>query len=211
MNLTKYSYTKVIDSERLTKEIRTSDITIAFSYIQIAGVDAVDIWFKEELSVDEEAILAALVTNHIATPLERVQKVQNIIAKDPIKDRPYGWPKFVISADTVETVQLQIGEAGLQIRGGLLETLETDGNVFGALIEHAKFVDIDNVLGAGAGYVLNDYIHNWPLRKDGVNELKSESLSEPLPAPGLYLEMKINNSGNQSAINCTMKIYAYKK
>lgn len=64
----KYSYVKIANLDRLTIEIRNSDISIALDHIELVD-DALDIWFKGELSENEMDILLALVIAHVDAPI----------------------------------------------------------------------------------------------------------------------------------------------
>jgi hypothetical protein len=67
---TKYTYSisgdfpnQVINSDRLTQEIQDSTIVIALSFISTDG-DNCDIWFRAELSSNDESALDIIVSNH---------------------------------------------------------------------------------------------------------------------------------------------------
>jgi len=62
------------DISRLTKEIHESSITISLNYIN-ASDSEVNLFFKAELSVDEETILADLIASHTGEPLPEEPKI----------------------------------------------------------------------------------------------------------------------------------------
>ena len=68
--MTKYSYTKEVNSDRLTQEITQSAITIAIDHLDCTS-STVDVWFKAELSVGEVTILDAIVNAHINSELDK--------------------------------------------------------------------------------------------------------------------------------------------
>lgn len=75
MPATKYTYSIATDflnqtvaTDRLSKEITTSAITIALDYITTSG-DNCDIWFKNSISIEEEGILDTIVGTHTGNPL----------------------------------------------------------------------------------------------------------------------------------------------
>ena len=70
MAATKYTYSVQndtangkVNSDKLTQEILSSSITIAFSYIEIYG-DVLDLWFKDALSESYQTFLGSLVLVH---------------------------------------------------------------------------------------------------------------------------------------------------
>ena len=60
-----YSYTKYIDDDRLSLEIRNSGIVIALDSVNITGEDTLDIVFKADLPSSDKEILDDLVASHI--------------------------------------------------------------------------------------------------------------------------------------------------
>lgn len=69
MALFDYTYTKSINSDRLTLEIQqNSSITIALDHIGVVDT-TITIWFRAELSLGEKSALDTIVANHINTPL----------------------------------------------------------------------------------------------------------------------------------------------
>lgn len=80
MAATSYNYTKEIHSSRLEQEIRDSAIVTALDYINVVGADAVTIYFKDELSLEDEDILDSLVDNHVPTPLDADPKDVVVVA-----------------------------------------------------------------------------------------------------------------------------------
>lgn len=63
-----YSYTKVVNIDRLSKEIRDSSIKMAFDFISVVG-ESVEIHFKSELDTADQSVLDGLVASHTPTPL----------------------------------------------------------------------------------------------------------------------------------------------
>jgi hypothetical protein len=63
-----YDFNKVVASDRLEQEIRTSAIVTALDYITTTPTTC-SIFFKGILSGTDETTLNTLVTNHVATPL----------------------------------------------------------------------------------------------------------------------------------------------
>lgn len=74
MTATKYTYAvsetvnNLVDSDRLTQEIRDAAIPVALDYLAVAGAD-LDVWFKAALDAPDEAVLDGLVAAHTGEPL----------------------------------------------------------------------------------------------------------------------------------------------
>lgn len=76
MVATKYTYSISVDfpnaqvsTDRLTNEIRDSDIVISLDYINTSGDDC-DIWFKDSLSSGDETILDGIIDVHNGESIE---------------------------------------------------------------------------------------------------------------------------------------------
>ena len=67
--MTTYQYTKYVDDDRLTLEIRNSRITIALHEVVITGENTLDIIFKADLPLTDKEILDDLVLAHVNVPL----------------------------------------------------------------------------------------------------------------------------------------------
>jgi hypothetical protein len=71
----KYTFTKTVRADQLQEEIQRSSIVTAIDHIETVG-DNVDIYFKAELSVDDQNLLSSLVNSHNpqlpATPPQEV-------------------------------------------------------------------------------------------------------------------------------------------
>jgi len=67
--MTTYSYTKYIDDDRLSLEIRNSAITIALDSVIITGEETVDVIFKADLPLPDKSILDDLIATHINQPI----------------------------------------------------------------------------------------------------------------------------------------------
>jgi hypothetical protein len=61
-------FNKVVNSDKLINEIRESAIVVALDYID-GNSEGCDIFFKAELSLDDQAILTTLVDAHDPTPI----------------------------------------------------------------------------------------------------------------------------------------------
>jgi hypothetical protein len=67
--MSQYDFTKTtVAADRLTQEIRSSTITKALDHISVLG-SALSMFFKDDLSEEEQTTLATIVTNHSGLPL----------------------------------------------------------------------------------------------------------------------------------------------
>ena len=64
-----YSYTQYIDEDRLSLEIRNSNITIALNEVVITGENTADVFFKNDLPSVDKGILDELIADHINQPI----------------------------------------------------------------------------------------------------------------------------------------------
>jgi len=80
-------------------------------------------------------------------------------------------------------------DAALAIRGGIIYVAAPN---HGDKIT-ASIVDLDNVLGAGAGYVAKVYVPEWYVMP-GRNDLTEVSVDQ-LPVPGLFFRLSYDNVG----------------
>jgi hypothetical protein len=209
-----YNYTKEINASQLEKEIRQSSITVALDYINSLAND-VSIHFKASLSSTEESLLDDIVDNHIPQPVEsEVLKVEVEQPKDN-EGRPIftGSPfsdaggfrfrgtsfKDTVSANTTKDIDFKI-EQERWINGGraLIDNIGEDDRVT------FQVVDKDNVLGFGAGVVLDEFISGYYIPTDGNLEVR---LAYPARIiAGLYIRLKYTST---HASGCTLKCNLY--
>ena len=84
MAQTTYSYSKLVNPDRLAQEIHNStSITIALASISTVG-EMVYITMRDALPSEQETALATLVSNHVNTPLPGQEIIQAEIVEDPI-------------------------------------------------------------------------------------------------------------------------------
>lgn len=78
------NFIKVVNVDRLSKEIRESDITVALDYVNASDSDC-DVFFKAELSQVDLDILDALILNHVPSPLPELS-IQEVNIANSKKD-----------------------------------------------------------------------------------------------------------------------------
>lgn len=102
--MTKYIYTKKINSSQLANEITTStSINTAFDHIDILSDGlTVNIWFKSDLQSAEITALGVIVSAHVPTTINPVSIVGDSTKNiDPytkkliMQDQPYNGPLYV--------------------------------------------------------------------------------------------------------------------
>ena len=88
MAATKYTYSissdfpnAKVDLSRLTLEIQQSSIVTALDYINTDGDDC-NVWFKAELSTEDQTTLDTIVANHSGEPLEETPQPVEMKYKD---------------------------------------------------------------------------------------------------------------------------------
>jgi len=108
---TKYTYSIIgdfpyqkINSPRLIEEIGNSDITIALDYINTSDNDC-DIWFKNDLSSDEQTTLSETVSAHSGEQVAEIEEPRDADGKLLVRadSRPVGTQTyFTTSGDDTE-------------------------------------------------------------------------------------------------------------
>lgn len=82
----KYSYTKAINTERLTSEINSSPIEVALDYINLIGESNVEVFFRMQLSSIDKVTLDNLISAHINEPLDGYAEVNVKFGKQTPED-----------------------------------------------------------------------------------------------------------------------------
>jgi hypothetical protein len=77
------------------------------------------------------------------------------------------------------------------LTGGVLRT---SGSAFG---DHATFqvVDVDNIIGYGAGAVLGQYVTSWYMRSDAEEQVNENAAYPAKVIAGLYLRVVYTSVG----------------
>ena len=73
-----YTYTKVVVAQRLADEVAASAIVTALAYITVVGEETVNLYFKAELSTDDETLLDGIVDAHVPTPMPQTSQLVEI-------------------------------------------------------------------------------------------------------------------------------------
>jgi len=209
MAQTKYTYSIATDtlnakfaSDSLEKSIRSSAILTALDYVSALG-DDIDVFFKDALSTGDKTILDGLISAHDGVLLnkEYIQKTQMYLGAVSIKLLEFGF-NFVATKTTVTDNDLLLPVKYMRGAG-----VETENHEFGDWVT-VQMVDVDNVLGAGAGYVADQFGKEVQIPKSGLFTVLSESLSSAIPA-GLYIRIKYNSVGtvNDVKVRCNCRGY----
>ncbi len=95
---TSFQYTKVVNVNQLTREIRVSTISVALDGIELVGADDLTVDFKTDLSAGEETTMNDLVTNHV---------IETVPASDP---RPVLMHEINVETGQVEALKFSASE-----------------------------------------------------------------------------------------------------
>jgi len=68
---------EAVDIEKLTEEIRDSEIKIALSHINVIG-DTISVFMKDELDVGDESLLGFTLNGHDGVPIEEVNSLEKV-------------------------------------------------------------------------------------------------------------------------------------
>lgn len=99
---------------------------------------------------------------------------------------------------------LTAGEPGLYVNGG---DLFTAGSKVG---DYVKFqvVDVDNILGYGAGFVVEEWISKWFVNPSGAQSVATPYAGK-IPG-GLYLRMIYQNTNASTDVSVAVNYYLHK-
>lgn len=177
-----FTYTKSpVAMDKIQRDILASTISIALDGgPTFLAPDQLTIAFKADLSTDEKDTLDALVAAHDGVPLEFPSAAQLITTGkvDPILGRQvFSASAFAINIDyevkargfsgtaahgATTNIDVAIGAEDRYING--LEIL-AQGAAMGDVINF-KVVDVDNLLGYGAGLVVKQFGFTWNVAPD---------------------------------------------
>jgi hypothetical protein len=211
-----YTYTKQANLDLLETEIKASSITIALDSITLDGTNDLTITFKASLSTSEETTLDNLVTDHdhtlpaptSAIPVE-VQGPKDASGRPIISHSPFsdtGGFRFrgasftdTVATGTTKDIDYEI-TAERWINGGrlIVDNIGDDDKIT------FQVVDKDNIFGYGAGVVLDEFIKEFYIPKDGDLQV---NLAYPARlVQGLYLRLKYTST---HASGCNIKCNLY--
>jgi hypothetical protein len=140
-----YSYLKSVNAARLEKEIKDSAIITALDYITVFESN-ISIYFKAELSTEDEAILDSIIDSHINEPLPVVDERRN--------------SKGAIIVDTTT----QFGLSGAQ-------SITLNSHDWGdrtTWYQRSVSVSGDVLVDSGDGFIFNSSNQNW-VNMDSMN------------------------------------------
>jgi len=133
--------------------------------------------------------------------LEHIQKTQTYLGSNNIVLLEFGF-NFIATANGDTNGDLLLPVKYLRGSG-----FETEDNVFGDSIT-VQIVDVDNVLGAGAGYVASVFGQNVQIPKGGLFTVLSESISSPIPS-GLYFRVIYHSAGTVNNVKVRVNCRGY--
>jgi hypothetical protein len=131
-----YSFAKIVAMDRLDHEIRTSAIKTALNNITSLGSD-LSIVFNDTLDATDEAILIAIVNNHIATPLTQPNPTIEI-SKIP-DPAPFALPTYRTKRLKTTSIETCVPSSGVEIRFKLPADLYSQGGAI--VVQNARIGD----------------------------------------------------------------------
>lgn len=207
-----YSFSKICDSQRLTKEIQTSAIVTALGYIQTVDSPATtDVFFKATLSEGDEVILNGLVAAHTNTPL-----LENTVALVSVQSQTTYQSKIItLSNGTVKKLYARNTGLRYPVTAGSNELIYTATypwvkmtGVECVWCETGDYVDFavyDTATGSYSGYpnvMLNKFAFTINLPKDYY---KRDSKFDADLYPGMVIKMTYySTSAKTVGINLIM-------
>ena len=133
-----------------------------------------------------------------------VSKMAQVFAKDNTNLSPRSC-LFTAAANSI-TSEYKLIDTALCFRGGLLFA---SGSTIGDSIQ-VKIVDVDNILGYGAGTILATYLKEWLIFPNVVNELVDISISSSI-MQGLYFKFEYTNTHATNNIQVIINLLSYEQ
>lgn len=209
MAVTLYTFEKLCNSGRLSQEIQASSITIAEDHIEtVASPATTKVYMKAALSEGEETTLNTLVDEHENTPLpDQEARLITTGKTDIATGREVFTPAaFAVNTDyevkatgyagtatagQLTNLDFAVGSEDRYINGlALLLKNHADDDTIGLSV-----VDVDNVLGYGAGLVLKTFGTNWNVNASVEHQgLNSFNYAARIPA-NMYIRLAYNSTG----------------
>lgn len=187
------------DAYAVHQQIKDSDITVAFRSVVIDG-DNLNLWFKASLYAIDVSALNALVAAHDGVSIAPPEPPVHSDGAPIVVLEPFAAPCSVqfngqgarktIPNGTTDTLDYQLAQMnkfdGIQI---ILKDHHED-DCF-----KLKLIDVENLLGYGANYVLYTFINNWNVASDKQDQGAFRlSYSAEIPT-GLYLRCEYTSFG----------------
>jgi len=143
-----------VDSDSLVSEIRASSVAVALDYVGTAN-NELEVWMKGVLSIEEEATLFIVVSNHKGVSVSSETIKTQLFGLQDLSGRPFYRKSFLY--EPVTMTDNRWGEkfsSKLSIQGGEYVIIGTP--TIGDYLE-MMVVDVDNVLGYGSGLVVQKF------------------------------------------------------
>lgn len=134
---------------------------------------------------------------------ENLVEIKAVLSETGLKLSSFGFQFIALKG--VQTIFDHKLEQDVKLRGGIFET---EGHVMFDTIT-LEVVDIDNILGYGAGTVVSDYFKQWNVPKSGREEVLEISVGEPV-LKNLYVRAKYNSVSSTDDVKVCVNFRGYK-
>ena len=208
-----YNYTKTVNASQLQEEVTKSNIVVSLDHIGTLG-ELVTLFFKMALSNTDKLVLDSVVARHIPLSIPSPEEVVTQFEKND-KDLKICSGMVTVDAETkkAEIVlkicgDIALGE-GRFISGGYAFSSPSRA---GDRVSVVEVVDIDDILGYGAGAVLKTYHDSeieetqqgWFLNPAGF-PIELETMGGYAFAyAGLYLRLKFESLYTDTIFFCNI-------
>jgi hypothetical protein len=128
--------------------------------------------------------------------------VVQVLGKDSLVLCPFG-VSFNAPASQTTTYSYALTSA-VYLRGGIL--FASPGTLGDQLT--VQIVDVNNILGAGANYVVATYVNGWYVMPGIPNQIEDVSVSSEIPA-GLYVNFLYTNVSSTQATQVIVNFLSY--
>jgi hypothetical protein len=130
-------------------------------------------------------------------------KVVQQLGLDSVSIQPFG-VMFTAAANSTTTYDYKLPST-YSLKGGVLFSSNASvGDSIGI-----EVVDVDNIIGYGAGIVLTTYITSWYVIPNQQNVVEDISISAPIPA-GLYFRFVYTNVSPSIDAKVVVNFMSYK-
>ena len=225
--MAQYDYTKTPCSlDRLTQEIQQSSIVTALDHMVLLG-DALNVFFKADLSEGDETILDGLVDAHDGTPLSQNEVTNvNIVTDDSVPKDSDGVPlarqrafanddgfRFRgkgISGTATKNATTNLDYKVTEARSINNVKLIYKNHVFGDTVKF-QIVDVDNIYGYGAGLVLDEFGLDWNLEEDRQGQGQEMLPYRASIVTNLWIRIVYISVGTENDVSLRVNLYLHKK
>jgi len=226
MAQTKYTYSivadtlnSIVDIPALSEQVSKSAIIIAIDYINRFG-DVLDIYMKDALSGGDETLLNGVVAAHtgvgiagdpspVYIPDDKPVKQSPLSESSTLRARMIGILNETMTKTTTTTKDWKMPQLAYsgQNKQSVMDGIEffADKSAVGDKITF-QVVDVDNILGYGAGLVLDEFGTDWFVMPGSTETIR---LYKAKLVTNLYLRVKYTSVGTTDDVQFICNLFRH--